>query len=180
MCNAGLLSKRVDVIRNDIEHLIKFPQRFRETTDDHVGLRVLGEQRSVAWVEALSFVEVGLALLPLTSPARDIGQRFRNLTAVRQEVTCLLKIVHRGVVLFQTGVVVIPFREYGFSEIRLESERGFSSLSGLVAEGFRWLKSECQITERINVRKQRPGHSEFGIQPHRFFEIFLCFKSIGR
>ena len=33
LCNTGLLRKRVDVIRNNIEHLIKFPQRFRETTN---------------------------------------------------------------------------------------------------------------------------------------------------
>jgi hypothetical protein len=32
---------------------------------------VLGEQRNVARIEALSLVEVGLAPLPLTSPPRD-------------------------------------------------------------------------------------------------------------
>src|SRR5437899_603857 len=97
LCNTRLLRKGVDVIRNNVEHLIKFPQRFRETTDYHVGLRMLGEQRSVARIEALSLVEVQLALLPLTSPARDISQRFRNLTAVRQELTCLFKVVHGSV-----------------------------------------------------------------------------------
>ena len=141
LCNTGLLRKCVDVIRNNIEHLIKFPQRFRETTDYHVGLRVLSEQRSVARIEALSLVEVGLALLPLTSPTRDVSQRFRNLAAVRQKLTCLFKVMHRGVVFFQTGVVVIPFRQYGFAEIGLESERGFSGLSRLIPESFRWLKS---------------------------------------
>src|SRR5207249_1368859 len=104
LCNTGLLRKGVDVIRNNIEHLIKFLQRFLETTDYHVGLRVLGGQRSVARVEAFSLVEIGLALLPLTAPTCDVSQRFRNLTAVRQKVTCLFKVVHRGVVFLQTCV----------------------------------------------------------------------------
>src|SRR5262249_48681642 len=89
LCNAGLLRKGVDVIRNNIEHMIKLSQRFRETTYYHVRLSMLGEQGSIARIESLSLVEVQLALLPLTSPARDISQRFRNLTAVRQKSTCL-------------------------------------------------------------------------------------------
>ena len=141
---------------------------------------MLRKQGSVPRVEALSLVEIGLALLPLTSPTRDISQRFRNLAAVRQELTCLFKVTHRCVVVFQTGVVVIPLRQYGFAEIGLKSERRFSGLSRLIPEGFRWLKSECKITERINVRKQRPGQSEFGIQPHCFFEIFLCRQAYWR
>src|SRR6516225_4840336 len=124
---------------------------------------MLREQGSVPRIESLSLVEVDLALLPLTSPARDNSQRFGNLAAVRQESTRLFKVVHRGVVLFQTGIVVIPFRQYGFAEIGLESERCFSSLSRLFAEGNGWLKTECQITERINVRKQGPSQREFGI-----------------
>jgi hypothetical protein len=39
---------------------------------------VLGEQVNVARVEPLGFVEVRLAPVPLASPPRDIGQRFRN------------------------------------------------------------------------------------------------------
>src|SRR4030095_11679154 len=132
-CHPRLLRKRVDVIRNNVEHLIKLPQRFRETTTYHVRLSVLGKQGNVARIEALSLVEVQLALLPLTSPPRDISQRFRNLTAVRQELSCLFKVMHCRVVIFQTGVVVIPFREYGFAEIWLESERCCSSLSCLLA-----------------------------------------------
>src|SRR4030095_11434714 len=131
-CHPRLLRKRVDVIRNNLEHLIKLSQRFRETTTYHVRLSVLGKQGNVARIEALSLVEVQLALLPLTSPPRDISQRFRNLTAVRQELTCLFKVVHRGVGLFQTGVVIISFREYGFAEIWLESERCCSSPARLL------------------------------------------------
>src|SRR5262245_22003369 len=118
---------------------------------------MLREQGNIAWIEPLSFVEVDLALFPLTSPTRDISQRFRNLAAVRKELTCLFKVMHSGVVFFQTGVVVISFRQDGFAEIGLESERCFSGLSRLNPQGLRWLKTECQITERINVRKQRPG-----------------------
>src|SRR4030095_4360899 len=92
------------------------------------------EQRNIARIEPLSLVEVDLALLPLTSPARDISQRFRNLTAVRQELTCLFKITHRRLIIFQAGVVVIPLGQYGFAEIGLESERSFSGPSRLLPQ----------------------------------------------
>ena len=112
---------------------------------------MLGEQGNVARVEPLGFVEVRLAPVPLASPARDVGQRFRNLAAIRQELTCLLKVTHRGVVIFQAGVVVISPGHYGLAEIGLKSERGFSRLPRLFAEGDRWLKSEGEIAERIDV-----------------------------
>src|SRR5262245_34963696 len=141
---------------------------------------MLCEQGNIARIEALSLVEVDLALFPLASPARDIGQRFRNLAAVRQKLTRLFKVMHRRVVILEAGVVVVSLRQYGLAEIGLKSERCFSGLSCLSAERFRWLKAERQITERINVRKQCPGQSKFWIQSHRFFEIFLCSKVIGR
>src|SRR6476620_1213513 len=141
---------------------------------------MLREQGSVPRIESLSLVEVDLALLPLTSPARDIGQRFRNLAAVRQESTRLFKVTHRCVVLFQTGIEIISLCQYGFAEIGLKRECSFSGLSRLIAEGVRWLKSKCHIIERVNVRKLRPSQSEFRIKSHGFFEIFLRGKGIGR
>src|SRR6266853_4512879 len=100
---------------------------------------------------ALRLVEVGLTPVPLTSPACDVGQRFRNLAAIRQELTCLLKVAHRGVVIFEAGIVVISLGQYGLAQIGLKSERRFSCLPRLFAEGDRWLKSECEIAERIDV-----------------------------
>src|SRR5207249_8586199 len=97
-------------------------------------------QRNIARVEPLSFVEVGLAPVPLTSPACDVGQRFRNLAAIRQRLTCLLKVTHRGVVIFQACVVVISPGHYGLAEIGLQSERRFSCLARLFAECDCWLK----------------------------------------
>ncbi len=64
-----------------------------------IGKRVLAEQVNVARVEPLGFVKVGFALVPLASPPRDIGQRFRNLTAIGQKRSRLLKVTHRGVVI---------------------------------------------------------------------------------
>ena len=61
---------------------------------------VLGEQVGVARVEPLGFVEVGFAPVPLASPPRDIGQRFRNPAAIGQKRSCLLKVTHRRVVIF--------------------------------------------------------------------------------
>src|SRR5262249_15089370 len=129
---------------------------------------MLRKQGNIARIESLSLVEVDLALLPLTSPARDIGQRFRNLAAVRKESPCLFKVMHGCVVIFQAGVVVISLGQYRLAEIGLESQRRFSSPARLLPELDCWLKSECEIAERINVRKQRPGQSEFGIQPDGF------------
>ena len=70
-----------------------------------------------------------------------IRQRLKNPAAIRQELTCLLKVTHRGVVIPQAGVVVISLGQYGLAEIGLKSERGFGCLPRLFAEGDRWLKS---------------------------------------
>ena len=100
----GLVDSRLEhegihVVGYDIENLIKLSQRFWETTKKLIGNRVLGEQDNIARVEPLGFVEVRLAPVPLTSPPRDTGQQFRNPAAIRQELTCLLKVTHRGVVI---------------------------------------------------------------------------------
>src|SRR5438094_6630512 len=73
-----LEDERVDVVRCDIENLIKLSQRFGETTQGLVGKRVLNEQEDVAWVEPLGFVELRLAPFPLASPPLEIGKAFRN------------------------------------------------------------------------------------------------------
>src|SRR6266498_2216875 len=151
LCNTRLLPNGVQVVRYNIEHLIKLSQRLGEATNYHVRLGVLSEQGNVARVEPLSFVEIGLAPVPLTLPARDVGQRFRNLAAIRQKLTCLLKVTHCGVVIFQAGVVVISSGQYGLAEIGLKSERRFSCLSRLFAKGDRRLKSEGEIAERVDV-----------------------------
>ena len=104
---------------------------------------MLGEQINIARVEPLGFVEVRLAPVPLASPARDIGQRFRNPAAIGQELTCLLKVTHRGVVILQAGIVVISLGQYGLAEIGLKSERGFGCLPCL------FTKSEALVEESL-------------------------------
>src|SRR5438132_10421264 len=111
---------------------------------------MLAEHVNVARVEPLSFVEVGLALFPLASLARDIGQRFRYPAAIRQELTCLLKVTHRSVVILQAGVVVTALRHQRLAEIRLKSESGFGCLPRLFTQGDRWLKILCNVAGRIN------------------------------
>src|ERR1044072_9485915 len=123
LCDARFLRKRIQVVRYNIEHLIKLSQRLGKTTHYHVGLGMLGEQRHVSRVETLSFVEVGLAPVPLTSPARNVGQRFRNLAAIREKLTCLLKVTHRRIVIFQAGVVIISSGQDGLAEVGLEIGR---------------------------------------------------------
>src|SRR5437899_11243609 len=111
---------------------------------------MLADQGNVARVELLGFVEERLAPVPLASPPRDIGQGLRNPAAIGQELTCLLKVTHRGVVILQTGVVVIALGQYGLAEIGLKSERGFGCLSRLLTEGDRWLKILCNVAARFH------------------------------
>src|SRR5438093_13167413 len=105
--DSRLRREGIHIVRRDIENLLKFPHRFGKTTKRHIGNRVLGEYLNVARVESLGFVEVRLAAVPLALPPWDVGQRLRNLAAVWQELTRLLKVAHRAVVILQTGVVVI-------------------------------------------------------------------------
>ena len=76
---------------------------------------MLAKEVDVARIESLGFVEVTLALVPLASPPGDIGQLFGNPAAVRQEWSCLFKVTHRGVVIFQAGVVVMSLGQYGLA-----------------------------------------------------------------
>src|SRR5437773_12151162 len=99
LCDSRLFHEGIQVVRRNIENLIKLSQRFGETPKTEIGNRVLTEKVNVARIEPLGFVEVRLAPVPLASPARDIGQRFRNLAAIRQKLTCLLKVTHGGVVI---------------------------------------------------------------------------------
>src|SRR5438552_4606438 len=99
LCDSGFYREGIDVVRRNIENLIKLSQRFGETTKVFVGERVLAQQRNVPRVKSFSFVEVRLAPVPLASPARDIGQHFRDPAAIRQELTRLLKVTHRSVVI---------------------------------------------------------------------------------
>ena len=99
LCDIRLFREGIHVVGCDIKNLIKLSQRFGKTTRADIRKRVLAEQVHVAWVEPLGFVEIRLAPVPLASPPRDIGQRFRNPAAIRQELTCLLKVTHGGVVI---------------------------------------------------------------------------------
>src|SRR5260370_42034259 len=88
--NTRLYREGIQVVGYDIKNLVKLSQRFGKTTKSDVGNRVLGEQVHVARVETLGFVEIRLALVPLASPPRDIGQRFRNCAAILQKLSRLL------------------------------------------------------------------------------------------
>ena len=154
---AAFVTRVSNVVRRNIENLIKLSQCFWETTKSDIGNRVLGEQIDVARVEPLGFVEVRLAPVPLASPPRDIGQRFRNPAAIRQKLTCLLKVTHCGVVILQAGVVVRSLSQYGLAEIRLKSERGFGCLPCLFTQRGRWLKNLCEVAARIDDMTAAPN-----------------------
>src|SRR4029450_1610327 len=80
--DTGLDHRGVNVVRCKVENLIKFSQRFREATDNDQGKRVLSKQVNVAWVEALSFAEVGVAPVPLASGSLDISEGLENPAVV--------------------------------------------------------------------------------------------------
>src|SRR5438034_8286045 len=43
LCDSRLVRQDIDVVRRDIENLVKLSQRFRKTTKGLIGSRVLGE-----------------------------------------------------------------------------------------------------------------------------------------
>src|SRR5437870_12856384 len=94
LCDSRLCCEGVEVARHNIENLIKLSQRFGETTKLDIELCMLSEQVNVARIEPLGLVEIRLTPVPLASSPRDIGQRCRNLAAIREERTCLLKVTH--------------------------------------------------------------------------------------
>ena len=143
--------QRIDVVRCDVKNLIKLSQRIGETTESDIGNRVLRAQVNVARVEPLRFVKVRFAPVPLAAPPFQIGQRLRNPTTIRQERTSLLKVANCGVVIPETGVVIIALRPNGLAKVRLKSERGFGCLPCLFPQGQRWLKSICEVAACLNV-----------------------------
>src|SRR5439155_1528052 len=112
---------------------------------------MLGQHVNVARVEPLGLVEIGFAPIPLAASPIDIGQRLRNPAAIRKELTCLLKVTHSGVVILQTGVVILSLCQYSLAEIGLKSECCFGCLPCLFTESDCLLKSRCSVADRINV-----------------------------
>src|SRR4030095_8874748 len=115
---------------------------------------MLGQQRNIARVEPLGFVEVRLTPVPLVSPPLEISQRFGNTATTRQGLACWLTGPYVGVVVLQAGIAVIPHRHQSLAEIGLKSKRGFGCLPCLLAKGSRWLQSQLEITTGIHVSER--------------------------
>ena len=81
---------------------------------------MLSKEANIARVKPLGFVEVRFAGVPLTAPSGDIGQRLGDAAVIGEELTCLLKITCRSVVILQAGVVVIALSHQRFAETRLK------------------------------------------------------------
>src|SRR5262249_49094227 len=104
---------------------------------------MLSKQKNVTRVDPLGFIEVGLALVPLAAPARDNCQEHRNLAIVGKKRSRLLKVVHRGVVIFLAGIGIKTLSQNCFAEIRLKSESSFSRLPCFFTKVNRCRKSAC-------------------------------------
>src|SRR5690349_23068886 len=87
-----LLHKNIEIVGYDIEDLVQLSERIRKLPAYAIRLRMLREQAHISRVEPLGFVEIVFALVPLTAPARDIGQQLRNPAAIGQVLMCSLKI----------------------------------------------------------------------------------------
>src|ERR1700737_1429518 len=100
LCNTRFVRESIEVVWYDIENLIKFSRRFGETTKVGVEKKgVMAEQGNIARIERLGLVEIAFAVVPLSLSPGEIGQQFRNLAAIGQELTCLLEVKHRSVVI---------------------------------------------------------------------------------
>src|SRR5437588_11373540 len=113
--NTRLCREGIHVVRDNIENLIELSQRFGETTKTDTGIRVLGQQVNIARIEPLGFDEVRLAPVPLASPPCDISERLRNPAAIRQQLTCLLEAMHRGVAIFYAKAVISSLGKYSLA-----------------------------------------------------------------
>ena len=112
---------------------------------------MLGQYVNIARVEPLGFVEIRLASVPLSLSPCDVGQRFRNPAAIGQELTRLLKVTHRRVVILQGGIMIFAIGQYCLAKIRLKTESGFGCLPCLFTQSNRWLQSERDVADRIHV-----------------------------
>src|SRR4030095_1692318 len=117
---------------------------------------MLGQQRNIARVEPLGFVEVRLTPVPLVSSPLEISQRFGNTATTRKGLACLLKVPHCSVVILQAGIAVIPHRHQTLAEIGLKSKRGFGCLPCRLAKGSRWLPRQVELTQGLHVLAERP------------------------
>src|SRR6266496_4710723 len=95
LCNRCLFRENSHVVRRNIQNLIILPQRFGKTTLVQIGNRVLAEQTSVARVEPLGFIEIRLAPAPVASPPLQKRQCLKKPAAIRQKLSCLLKVTQR-------------------------------------------------------------------------------------
>src|SRR5215467_13977488 len=99
---------------------------------------MLGQKLNVERIEPLGFVEIRFAVVPLTSPPRNICKRFRNSAAIREELMCFLKVTHSCVVILKAGIIVKPICKQRLAEFGLKSERGFGCQTCLLAQGHCW------------------------------------------
>ena len=99
LCDSRHFRDAIHIVGCDIENLIKLSERFGETTKVDIGKRVLREEVNIARIEPVGFVEVLLAPVPLALSPCDKSELLRNPAAIWQELTCLLKVTHGGVVI---------------------------------------------------------------------------------
>ena len=63
----------------------------------------------------------------------------------------MLVTTHRGFEIVHASVMVIALGHPGFTQIKIECERGLEGLSRLLPESGRWLKIRRVVAARIHV-----------------------------
>ena len=71
LCYRSFDCDRVDIIRRDIQNLIKFFLRFSETAKVNIRKCLFGEQSCVTGVKSLGLAQKEIASVPLSSSSRD-------------------------------------------------------------------------------------------------------------
>src|SRR3954447_6379233 len=115
LCDLCLQHNGINVVRRNIQHALEFLQRFRKTALTNETHRMPGEERHISRIEPLGVVQISIAPIPLAPSSLKITKRLRNLAAVWEQRSGLLKIGDRGVIVLQAGVVIKSLRQYCFA-----------------------------------------------------------------
>src|SRR4029077_12805639 len=97
-----------------------------EVSQCGVQQRVLLQKRRIARVEQFGLLKISFALIPFTTPSRNVGLRLRYLTGVWQKLLRLVKIAQRCVVILEERVVIVPFCIHRLTKLWLQGKGSLS------------------------------------------------------
>src|SRR5438270_5985548 len=139
---------------------------------------MLLQKSRIARIEPFGLLKIGFALVPFTTTPRNVGQRLGYLTGVWQKLLCLVKIAECSVVILQDGILVVGFCIYRLTKLWLQGKGSLSSAPGFLAQRQCLLHCPTDVAAGVYATKERPGHGELWIDPHRLPELPLGRKHV--